>query len=111
MEFVISFKDSDVAFIIKVCGDIDAYHSAAFKQKTLEHMPHTDKKIVAFDLSEVPYIDSAGLGSIVSLIKESKKTEKELVLFSLQPQVKKIFEMTKLDKIIRIVDTEEEIKK
>jgi anti-sigma B factor antagonist len=60
-------------------------------------------------MSDVSYIDSAGLGSIVSLIKESKKSEKEIVLVSLKKQIKKIFEMTKLDKIIRIEDTLESI--
>ena len=109
MDFIVTFNEIEKAFVIKTVGDIDAYHSATFKQKVLEHFDNTDKKIIALDLSEVSYIDSAGLGSIVSLIKESKKVKKELVLYALQPQVKKIFEMTKLDKIIRIIDTESEI--
>jgi anti-sigma B factor antagonist len=109
MDFVITFEEIKKLFVVKISGDIDAYHSAAFKQKVMEHMENTDKKYIVLDMSEVSYIDSAGLGSIVSLIKESKKLEKELVLVSLKKQIKKIFEMTKLDKIIRMEDTIEEI--
>ncbi|MDN5341678.1 STAS domain-containing protein [Oceanotoga sp. DSM 15011] len=109
MDFVITFSENEKAFVAKVSGDIDAYHSATFKQKIIEHMDNIDKKIIAVDLSEVSYIDSAGLGAIVSLIKESKKHEKEVVLLSLQNQIRRIFEMTKLDKIIRTEDTIEEV--
>ncbi|SRR6056297_297890 len=109
MDFVITFEEIEKSFVVKVAGDIDAYHSATFKQKVMEHMVNTDKKYIVLDMSEVSYIDSAGLGSIVSLIKESKKSEKEIVLVSLKKQIKKIFEMTKLDKIIRMEDTIEEI--
>jgi anti-sigma B factor antagonist len=109
MDFVITFEEIKKLFVVKISGDIDAYHSAAFKQKVMEHMENTDKKYIVLDMSEASYIDSAGLGSIVSLIKESKKLEKELVLVSLKKQIKKIFEMTKLDKIIRMEDTIEEI--
>jgi len=109
VDFIITFEENEKAFIVKVNGDVDAYHSATFKQKIIEHMNITDRKFIVLNLGEVSYIDSAGLGSIVSLIKESKKKAKEIVLCCLQPQVKKIFEMTKLDKIIRIVDTVEEL--
>jgi anti-sigma B factor antagonist len=109
MDFVITFEEIEKSFVVKISGDIDAYHSATFKQKVMEHMENTDKKYIVLDMSEVSYIDSAGLGSIVSLIKESKKSEKEIVLVSLKKQIKKIFEMTKLDKIIRMEDTIEEI--
>jgi anti-sigma B factor antagonist len=109
MDFVITFKDLEKTFIVKIVGDIDAYHSATFKQKVMDHLDTVGQKIISMDLSEVQYIDSAGLGSMVSLIKESKKRNKEIILVSMQPQIKKIFEMTKLDKIIKIVDTIEEI--
>jgi anti-sigma B factor antagonist len=109
MDFVMTFEEMKKLFVIKISGDIDAYHSATFKQKVMEHIENTEKKYLVLDMSDVAYIDSAGLGSIVSLIKESKKAEKEIVLVSLKKQIKKIFEMTKLDKIIRIEDTIEEI--
>lgn len=109
MDFIINFDETEKYFVARISGDIDAYHSATFKQKLMEHLDNISKHIVVLDLSEVQYIDSAGLGSMVSLIKESKKRNKEIVLVSLQKQIKKIFEMTKLDKIIRIVDTIEEL--
>ena len=108
-DFVVDIKEEGKALVITVKGDIDAYHSASFKQRVREKIKETSKDVIAIDMSEVPYVDSAGLGSIVSLVKESKQNNKDLVLVALQPQVRKIFEMTKLDKVVRIVDTLEEV--
>ncbi|WGS63974.1 STAS domain-containing protein [Marinitoga aeolica] len=109
MDFTVDFSEQEKFYLIKVEGEIDAYHSATFKQKTKEKLTELSYTKYVIDMSLVSYIDSAGLGAIVSLLKESRNLKKELVLVGLQPQVRKIFEMTKLDKIVKIVDTIEEI--
>jgi anti-sigma B factor antagonist len=109
MEFTVDFSEKENYFLIKVDGEIDAYHSATFKQKSKEKLSGTSHSKYVIEMSNVTYIDSAGLGAVVSLLKEARNLKKELVLVGLQPQVRKIFEMTKLDKIVKIVDTIDEI--
>lgn len=109
MDFTVDFSEKEKYYLIKVEGEIDAYHSATFKQKTKEKLGELSHTKYVIDMSAVSYIDSAGLGAIVSLLKESRNLKKELILVALQPQVRKVFEMTKLDKIVKIVDTIEEI--
>ncbi|GAB6188874.1 STAS domain-containing protein [Marinitoga arctica] len=109
MDFTVDFSEKDKYYLIKVEGEIDAYHSATFKQKTKEKLTELSYTKYVIDMSAVSYIDSAGLGAIVSLLKESRNLKKELILVGLQPQVRKVFEMTKLDKIVKIIDTIEEV--
>jgi anti-sigma B factor antagonist len=110
MDFTVDFSEKENYYLIKVEGEIDAYHSATFKQKTKEKLTEISQSKFVIDMSLVSYIDSAGLGAVVSLLKEARNLKKELILVGLQPQVRKIFEMTKLDKIVKILDTTNEIK-
>ena len=48
------------------------------------------------DLSDVPYIDSVGLGSLVATYVSHQKTGRCLVLTGVKPRVGKILEITKV---------------
>ncbi len=104
----VKFEQIGSKMICKINGDIDAYHSAEVKKTLKEEMEKTSAEKVVLDMSEVPYVDSAGLGIMVALLKISRSLNKELILASLKQNVRRIFEMTRLDKVFRIVDTVEE---
>ncbi len=93
--------------IISINGEIDAYHSAEVKKYLKDSLLENAKKIV-IDMSNVNYIDSAGLGSLVAVFKDARLAEKELILASLKQTVMRIFEMTRLDRVFKIVQTVEE---
>jgi anti-sigma B factor antagonist len=60
------------------------------------------------DLTEVPYMDSAGLGLIVSHYVRCQKRGVRLVLAGVSPRVAQLFEMTKVDKFFPRVATVDE---
>ncbi len=105
----INFTQERGKLIVSVSGDIDAYHSGDFKKTIREKLGSVDADTVVLDMSNVAYIDSAGLGSLVALLKDVRTKGKEFVLASLKPNVKRIFEMTRLDRVFKIVDTLEEV--
>jgi anti-sigma B factor antagonist len=94
--------------IISIHGEIDAYHSGEVKKFLKDAINETKLQKIVLDMSEVNYIDSAGLGSLVALYKDARMAEKELVLASLKQTVMRIFEMTRLDRVFKIVQTVEE---
>ncbi len=102
-------QDSDGKNIVRISGDIDAYHSPKLKEK-MEELIKSDSKILILEFSEVPYIDSAGLGTLVSVLRETRNYQKELKIVGLRKNIKRIFEMTRLDNIFEIYDTIEEAK-
>jgi len=102
---VIEAEDKD---IVKVNGDIDAYSTGELKKFMTDLIERTEKSTLVVDMTNVPYVDSAGLGMLVSVLRETKSAGKSLVLASMKPNVKRIFELTRLDKVFTITDTIQE---
>ena len=61
------------------------------------------------DLTEVPYMDSAGLGLIVSHYVRCQGRGVRLILAGVNPRVLQLLEMTTVDKFFRRVGTVEEV--
>jgi anti-sigma B factor antagonist len=57
---------------------------------------HEDAETMILDLSDVPYIDSVGLGSLVATYVSHQKSGRCLVLTAMKPRVRKIMEITKV---------------
>ena len=107
-DLFIDFKENSNRVVCVVKGDIDAYHSADLKKSIKEKLASMTQGRLVIDMSGVSYVDSAGLGTIVAILKECRLLGKHLVLASLKSNVKRIFEMTRLDMVFKIVDTVEE---
>lgn len=63
---------------------------------------------VILDLSEVPYIDSSGLGSLVSAYVSRQKAGRRVALSGVNPRVLRLFEITKVESLFLIFPTLEE---
>lgn len=95
---------------VKVCtteGDIDINTSPQLK-KAFDKVIQTKSGKVLINLSKVSYIDSSGLATLVEILKNFKNTGGKLTLCSLSNKVRSLFEITKLEKLFDIKDTEEE---
>lgn len=93
--------------IVIIKGELDAYQSIEFKEKLIEAFKDESENVL-IDMTGISYIDSAGLGALVSLLKKASERSKELRLFGLKENVNKIFELTRLNRVFRIFDTLEE---
>ena len=58
---------------------------------------HENAETMILDLSDVPYIDSVGLGCLVAACVSHQKTGRCLVLTGLKPRVRKVMEITKVN--------------
>ena len=61
-----------------------------------------DCQLISIDLSGIDYIDVAGLGMLVAINKQAMKNGVPLVLKGLQGRMKKLFEITRLDKLFSV---------
>ncbi len=59
------------------------------------------------NLEQVSYLDSSGVGFLISLLKFMRQQEGKLVLTNLDEKVKRVIELTKLDGIIDIYEDAE----
>ena len=66
---------------------------------------HESAETMILDLSDVPYIDSVGLGSLVSTYVYHQKTGRCLVLTGLTPRVMKVLKITKVNEFFMTFPT------
>ncbi|MBL7071637.1 MAG: STAS domain-containing protein [Candidatus Omnitrophica bacterium] len=95
---------------IKVCsaeGDIDINSSPQVK-KAFDKLVQARSEKVVINLQKVAYIDSSGLATLVEILKNFKNAGGKLKLCSLSNKVKSLFEITKLEKLFDIKDSEDE---
>ena len=86
---------------------LDAHNSGDLKNEMLSLFEDGKNQLV-IDLSEVRFIDSSGLGALVSGYKNASARNGNLKLCALQPQVKSMFELTRLHRVFEIYPGAEE---
>lgn len=97
----------DKVVVVRASGEIDLNNSPQFRG-VLKDALKTDKINIAIDLTNVSYMDSSGLATLVEALQKVKKTERKLALFSLTTTVKNIFSISRLDEIFPIYSSESE---
>jgi len=81
--------------------------TATFFKSTMVDFINSGATRIVLDLSQVDFVDSSGLGSIVSILK-TLGDEGELVLCGISQTVMSLFKLTRLDRIFRIFPTADE---
>ncbi|MBE9207783.1 STAS domain-containing protein [Nostoc sp. LEGE 06077] len=67
--------------------------------------------ILLIDLKEVKFMDSSGLGSLVSAMQIAKTANTKLFICSVNDQVRMLFELTKIDRIFQTFIDQEDFKR
>ena len=65
---------------------------------------------IIVDFSRTRFIDSIGLGALVSVLKSASLHDMKIALCSLSPQVRQIFELTRLYRLLDIFEDAEDAK-
>src|SRR6516164_9621801 len=104
----ISARQLAAGTIIDVAGDIDLAHSPAMRKALLGEIKEKKTPKVFLNLRNVRYIDSSGIASLVEGLKASRDIGSRLILFALNPAVREVMELSRLQKIFEIYDSEEQ---
>jgi anti-anti-sigma factor len=62
-------------------------------------------KTLVLDFSGVPYIDSTGIGALVSVYASRQKDGRRLLLVGVQPRVRAALQITKVEQFFSFADT------
>lgn len=95
---------NDITVIQILEERLDAHNSGELKVKVQQLFEEGNKHLL-IDLKHVRFIDSSGLGALVSGFKNATTSQGDLKLSSLQPQVKSMFELTRLHRVFEIFPT------
>jgi len=93
--------------LVEVEGQLIVGNRQELKQQVLERLEAGDRKFV-IDFANTGYIDSSGLGVLVSLSKKIREQGGELRLSNLNEDLRTLFELTKLDTLFKITESKAE---
>jgi anti-sigma B factor antagonist len=99
-------REGDVT-VLDVEGQLIVGNRQELKQKVLEELENGERKFL-IDFERTGYIDSSGLGVLVSLSKKIREQGGELRLANLNDDLRTLFELTKLDTLFQISSSRDE---
>jgi anti-sigma B factor antagonist len=93
--------------IVRIEGQLIVGNRQALKTLIQDGLDRGERKFL-IDCSQTGYIDSSGLGVLVSLAKRVRELGGELRIAGLNEDLRSLFQLTKLDSLFHIAPTAEE---
>jgi anti-sigma B factor antagonist len=90
--------------VLAVTGELELGTAPRLRQAVVSLVGEGRADIV-LDLAGVDFIDSIGLGVIVSALKRVRSRDGQLLVAGAVPRVRSLFELTRLDEIIELHDS------
>ncbi len=95
--------------IVTVCGPLSAAGVDSFRDQMNKWMAENGSvSQIVLDAGEMDYIDSAGLGVLIALLKRTTEHGGDIRIARLGNKARMVFEITRAFKIFEIFDTVEE---
>jgi anti-sigma B factor antagonist len=100
-------KDENSVAIISMTGRLDLKNGNKLKE-TIKSALDDGKASIHLNLKDVEFVNSSGLGAMVSIMKEIRLHRGRLTLSDMADYVREVFDITQLSHIFEIFPNEEE---
>jgi anti-sigma B factor antagonist len=104
----ISARRQDNVTIFDLAGDIDFANSRELRQSVLQEIQKGRAARVLVNLSQVRYIDSSGVATLVEGLKASRDLGSRFILFGLSKPAQEVLQLSRLIKVFEIHDNEQQ---
>ena len=98
----VSFKSVSNSLVVKIRGEIDAESAEELRRKIDIEYDCTAVKDMVFDLSEVGFMDSSGIGLIIGRYKRVSALGGVIRITGAGKTVKRIIELSGLGRIVKM---------
>ena len=99
-------KIGDILVVTPIENRFDVSLATDFKSQMADWVSEGNDRIL-LDLSHVDFVDSSGLGAILSSLKTLGK-DGDLVICCINDNVKSLFELTRMYRVLQIFSSQEE---
>ncbi|MEM6424897.1 MAG: STAS domain-containing protein [Cyanobacteria bacterium P01_A01_bin.123] len=103
----INTEDGKTVIILTPTGRLDITTAWQFRLKLQECISRISPHVVV-NLSQVNFIDSSGLTSLVAGMRDADKVKGSFRICNVHPEAKLVFEVTMMDSVFEIFETEDE---
>lgn len=101
LDIDIKYEEEKGIWILKPTGEVDIYTSPKLKGSLLKSLKEKETDIL-IDGEKLDYIDSTGLGVLISILKRVKEKDNDITIVNLKSNIRKLFDITGLDKVFII---------
>ncbi|PIU41914.1 MAG: anti-sigma factor antagonist [Candidatus Omnitrophica bacterium CG07_land_8_20_14_0_80_42_15] len=102
----IKTEDKNGIIICYLEGELNL-NTAPQLKKAFEKLISEKQKKIVINFTDLSYIDSSGLATLVEIFKKLRAYGGVMKLVNLSTKIKSLFEITKLEKLFEIIDNEE----
>lgn len=95
------FSNENNYWLVELEGEVDVYTAGQLKEVFMGIIEEK-KENIKIDAGKLEYIDSTGLGILIGALKRLKQEEKDIIISNIRPNIKKLLNITGLDKIFII---------
>ena len=92
--------------VIRPSGPFNASNASELQQQMTTVVTQARYSCVVVDLEQVEFIDSAGLMALVHVLRLAQLLGKRFSICSVSPSIRIIFELTQLDRVFEIFDSQ-----
>ena len=104
----IDFDEKDKLLNLEIDEEIDHHRAEILRRNADYEIQRRNPKRVILDFNNVYFMDSAGIGMVIGRYKTASMIGAKIEMKNVKPNIRKIFEMTGVLKIIPIIEEEEE---
>jgi anti-sigma B factor antagonist len=98
----IDLDERDEYTICRPVGELDAYTVGQFRE-ALGELASRPKLLI--DMSDVPFVDSAGLGALIGGIRRAREVGGDVAVCCNRPTLVRLLHTTGFDRIVTVTDT------
>jgi anti-sigma B factor antagonist len=99
-------RDAGIVTVVDLSGRIVLGDGSALMRTTIRGLLNDDRKLILLNLADVDYIDSSGIGELVSGFTAVKNKSGDLKLLHLTKKVKDLLQITKLYTVFEVFTDE-----
>jgi anti-sigma B factor antagonist len=103
--FTLAVHQSGEECVISMRGELDLSSAPPLRELLARLFTSEQPSHLVFDLTDLIYLDSTGLSVFVTAHKRAEEAGMDLRLADPNPSVRRLLEITALDRIFTIVDT------
>jgi anti-sigma B factor antagonist len=106
MQIDLTPQDDGTA-LVNIEGRLDAAAAPTFRQQMMDAISQGNVRLV-LHIAHVSFMDSTGLGALVSALKAARRANGDITIIAPSPQVQKLLRLTAMNRVFRIFQTHDE---
>ncbi len=110
MSISVSLYVEETILYVNLNGELDHHTADQVRTRLHDVMAKQPIRHIVFNLRHLDFMDSSGIGIILGRYNQLKNSNGTVMVIGMKPLVHKVFQLSGLSQIIKIIEDETEIK-